>query len=153
MKRFGLCAIGIGVLIGVASIVAQPAWSGDRTPFKCSLATLKGQYMVSAHGTLFPPAFGVKKPSVSEAGGFSIYNGDGTGTDYVTFTVDGVNVNVTSPTPMTYTLNSNCTGTRTVQPSGPDFDIYAAHDGSSVVEIGARGFAVSDTASRVGSSR
>jgi hypothetical protein len=149
MTRIGLCAIGVGALVLARLVTAAPALAGDKP--KCSLATLKGQYMVSAQGMLFPPAFGVSKPSVSEAGGFSIYNGDGTGTDYVTFTVDGVNVNVASPTPMTYTLNSDCTGTRSVQPSGPDFNIYAASDGSSVTEIGTdQGLAVSDTAARVG---
>ena len=60
---------------------------------------------MSATGTLFPPAFGVTEPSVSTAAGYSIYNGDGTGTDYVTFTVNGVNQNV-HPLPQQLILSS-----------------------------------------------
>lgn len=98
---------------------------------KCTLDTLKGQYLVAATGALFPPAFGVKKRSVSAAAGYSIYNGDGTGTDYVTFTVNGVNENVASPTSTSYTLNSDCTGTKTVLPYGP-ISIYSARSTARV---------------------
>jgi hypothetical protein len=38
-------------------------------------------------------------PLVTAAAGYSIYNGDGAGTDYVTFTVNGINANVTLPHP------------------------------------------------------
>ena len=88
-------------LLSVGFLDVEPGYAAER---KCSLATLKGQYLVAATGTLFPPAFGVKKRSVSAAAGYSIYNGDGTGTDYVTFAVNGVNQNVASPTSTSYTL-------------------------------------------------
>jgi hypothetical protein len=152
MKGLTVEAIGLGLLVSAALISVQPAYAGDNDhPAKCSLATLRGQYLVAASGTLFPPAFGVTEPSTSEAAGYSLYNGDGTGTDYVTFTINGINANVTSPTPFTYTLNSDCTGTRTVVPSGPNFNIYAAFDGSGLTAIATDiGFAESDSERRTG---
>jgi hypothetical protein len=75
-----------------------------------------------------------------------------TGTDYVTFTINGVNQNVTSPTPFTYTLKSDCTGMRTVLPSGPSFNIFAALDGDGLSSIATTpGFAESDYERRTGS--
>jgi hypothetical protein len=145
MKRwlaFGLCSVGIGVL--VSTIEQGYADENDRAT-KCTLATLKGQYPFASSGTLFPPAFGVTKTSKSNAAGYNIYNGDGTGTSVVTFTVNGVNQNVASPTPITYTLNPDCTGTLTVLPRGPHFDIFVALNGEEVALISTdQGFAVSE---------
>ena len=130
LKRSGLCATAIGVLVlSLGLLNAEPGYAAGK---QCSLATLKGQYMVAATGTLFPPAFGVTAPSVSSAAGYSIYNGDGTGTDYVTFAVNGVNQNVASPTATSYTLEPDCTGTKTVLPYGPHFNIFVAVDGESL---------------------
>lgn len=92
--------------------------------------------------------------SVSNAAAYSICNGDGTGTDYVTFTVDGKNANVQSPAQTTYTINPDCTGTKTVLPNGPHFNIFVAVDGSGLTEISTDlGFAVSDSETRVGGPR
>ncbi len=107
---------------------------------------------MAANGMLFPPAFGVTAPSVSAAAGYSIYNGDGTGTDFVTFTVNGINQNITSPTSTTYTLKSDCTGTKTVLPYGPHFDIFVALDGDALTAVATGpGLAVSEFDRRVGS--
>jgi hypothetical protein len=117
----------------------------------------EGQYLVGANGMLIPPVplFSIPAgtPSlVTAAAGYSIYNGDGTGTDYVTFTVNGINANVTSPTPTKYTLNPDCTGTKTVLPSGPHFDIFVALDGDGLTAIATdTGFAVSESDRRTGS--
>jgi hypothetical protein len=73
-------------MLSLGLLNVEPGFAAGK---QCSLATLKGQFMVTATGTLFPPAFGVTAPSVSTVAGYSIYNGDGTGTDYVTFAVDG----------------------------------------------------------------
>lgn len=158
MKLSGLWAIGIGTIVSAGLFAGEQAYAGENDhPAKCTLETLYGQYLVAAHGTLFgtpanPGPFGVTQPSTSEAAGFSIYYGDGTGEDYVTFTVNGVNENVTSPTPFTYTLNSNCTGTRTVLPYGPSFNIFAAFDGDGLSAIATTpGFAESDYERRTGS--
>jgi hypothetical protein len=56
--------------------------------------------------------------------------------DFVTFTVNGVNQNVPSPVPITYTLKADCTGTYSVPSAGITTDIFVAVDGSqlSVIE-------------------
>ena len=152
IKSLGARSIGLLAVIG-AGLFIQPAHAGGGT-VKCSLETLRGQYLVAASGTLFPPAFGVSEASVSEAAGYSLYNGDGTGSDYVTFTINGVNANVASPTPTSYTLNADCTGTKTVLPDGPHFNIYVAFDGSGLTAIATdTGFAVSESDKRVRSDQ
>jgi hypothetical protein len=148
MKRwlFKLQASRVALLLGIGFLIG-PAYAGD-TVKKCSLATLRGQYLSSATGTVFPPAFGVAEPAVSDSAAYIIFYGDGTGTDYVTFTIDGKNANVTSPVSETYTLKPDCTGTRTVT-NGPQFNIYVAFDGSEVASIATTpGFAVSTTLKR-----
>ena len=151
MKCAGLCAIGI--LVSVGPLAVEHGYAGEGAT-KCTVGTLYGQYLVAGHGTLFGVAagiFNVPEGSVSEASGFSIYYGNGTGEDYVTFTINGVNQNVTSPISFTYTLNSDCTGTRTVS-SGPSFNIFAAFDGDGLSSIATTpGFAESDYERRTGS--
>lgn len=150
LQRIGLWAIATGVLISVGLLNVEQGYAAEK---KCTLETLKGQYLVAATGTLFPPAFGVTAPSVSAAAGYSIYNGDGTGTDYVTFTVNGVNQNVESPTPTAYTLGPDCTGTKTVLPYGPHFNIFVAPDGEGLTAIATdSGFAAAESDRRVGAS-
>jgi hypothetical protein len=132
MKRIGAWVMGTGVLAGVGLLTLERANAGDNDhPSKCTLATLNGQYMFGGPGTLFPPAFGVTAPSSAASAGFHIFNGDGTGTDFVTFSVNGIDQHVPSPVPITYTLNSDCTGTYSVQ-NGPNFDIFVAVDGSAL---------------------
>ena len=132
MKRIDLFAIGIGVLAsgGLFAMGRAYAGEGDR-PARCSLATLDGQYLFGAPTTLFPPAFGVTEQSIATAAGFHIFDGDGTGTDFVTFVVNGMNQNVPSPVATTYTLNPDCTGTSSVH-NGPNFNIFVAVDGSGL---------------------
>jgi hypothetical protein len=133
-KRMGLWAIGTGVLIGVGGLLTVERGYADDTT-KCTLATLKGQYLFAGSGTLFAPAFGLTQTAIAASAGYHIFNGDGTGTDFVTFTVDGVNPNVPSPVPISYTLKPDCTGTYTVE-LGPHFNIFVALDGEelSVIE-------------------
>jgi hypothetical protein len=153
MKRTWLWVIGTGVIISVGLLTVEQGYADDAT--RRTLDTLKGQYLFSASGTLFPPAFGVTEKSQSNAAGYHIFNGDGTGTDVLTFRINGVTVPVTSPLPFTYTLKPDCTGTVTV-PSGPlHFDIFAALDGEEVAYISTdQGFAESDGPQRrVRSSR
>jgi hypothetical protein len=130
VKRAGLWAIALGVVV---SIGVEQGYAGERAE-KCTLATLNGQYLFAESGTLFPPAFGVTKQSTGNSAGFHIFNGDGTGTDFVTFSVNGIDQHVPSPLAITYTLNSNCTGTLSVQ-NGPNADIFVAVDGSSLTNI------------------
>jgi hypothetical protein len=126
MKRIALSAIGIGV---VASMAAAQACAAA-TIKGCTLATLDGQYLFSQSGPLFPPAFGLKKQAIGAAAGAHIFNGDGTGTDFVTFSVNGIDQHVPSPIATTYTLNPDCTGTYQVPSVGLHFDIFVAVDGA-----------------------
>jgi len=135
MRRIGLCAIGIAMLVSIGLLTVEQGYAdeNDRAT-KCTLATLKGRYLFAGSGTILPPAFGVKEPSVSTSAGYHIFRGDGTGTDYVTFLLNGIIVPVTSPTPVMYTLNSDCTGTYTVV-NGPTFDIFVSPNGEELAVI------------------
>jgi hypothetical protein len=152
MKRVCQWVIGIGILASIGFLATEAGSAQEIAT--CSLATLKGQYMDAVSGTVFPPAFGVQQPAVSASAGYSIYNGDGTGEDHVTLTINGVNANVPSPTATSYTLNPDCTGTKTVLPSGPTFNIYVAIDGSSWTNVSTLdGFAVAGFHPRAGRPR
>lgn len=152
MNKTKFRVVGLGLLAAATLMSSGSAYADDRMrPTKCTLDTLKGQYLVAANGMLIPPVplfmIPAGTPSlVTAAAGYSIYNGDGSGTDYVTFTVNGINQNVTSPTPTKYTLNSDCTGTKTVLPSGPHFDIFVGLDGDGLTAVATDpGFAVSES--------
>ena len=55
---------------------------------------------------MFAPALGLTgtQTAVVASAGYHVFNGDGTGLDFVTFTVNGVNQNVPSPVAISYTL-------------------------------------------------
>lgn len=151
MKLSGLWPISIAAIVSVGLFAKEEAYAGENYQItNCTLETLSGQYPVAANGMLIPPVplFGVPAgapSSVTAAAGYSIYNGDGTGTDYVTFIVNGVNANVASPTPTKYTINPDCTGAKC-----PHFNIFVAYDGSVVTAVATDpGFAVSESDRRV----
>jgi hypothetical protein len=102
---------------------------------KCTLATLKGRYLFAGTSTTVPPAG--EEPTLSASAGYHIFRGDGTGTDFVTLVVNGKIVPVSSPTPVMYTLDSDCTGTYTVLPSppGPTADIFVSPNGEELALI------------------
>ena len=147
MRRGSLWTTGIGTILSIGLLVGERAYAGDAVR-GCGLETLRGQYIASTTGTVFPPAFGVTAPAVSNTAAYIMFYGDGTGTDYVTFTINGKNQNVTSPVSETYTLNRDCTGTREVT-NGPQFNMYVAFDGSEFANVSTTpGFAVSATYKR-----
>ena len=129
MRRAGLWAIGIGAFVGAGPLAMEPGNAGEHER-GCTPATLNGQYLFSSSGPLFPPAFGVTSVSTGSAAGAHVFYGDGTGADYVTFSVNGIDQHVSSPIPTTYTLSSDCTGTYQVPSVGLHFDIFVAVDGS-----------------------
>jgi hypothetical protein len=63
-----------------------------------------------------------------------MFNGDGTGSDTVTFRIGTTIVLENFVSPLDYTVNANCTGTITVL-NGPSFDIFAAPDGEHFAAI------------------
>jgi hypothetical protein len=149
MKGVGLrAAIGLGLFITVGLVTVE---SGYAEP-KCTLKTLKGRYLFAQSGTLLPPAFGVTEPTPSQAAGFHIFNGDGTGTDVVTVRIGGANFLENQVVPIQYTVNANCTSSYTVLvPDGPTFGLFIAPNGESVAVIstGPPGNGVTDISPRV----
>jgi len=135
MKRVGLwMAIGIGISITGGLPTVEPGYAQGKEQ-TCTVKTLKGRYLFALNSTLLPPAFGVTEPTPSFAAGFHIFNGDGTGADIVTFRLGGVTVLENSVAPISYTVNSDCTGSYTVQNGGPSFGLFIAPDGESIAAI------------------
>ena len=136
MNRVGLwAAIGIGIFITVGLITMEPGYAEEKEDEPtCTLKTLKGRYLFAASGTLLPPAFGVTEPTPGADAGYHIFNGDGTGTDTVTVRVGSEIVLENFVTPISYTVNADCTGSYTV-PNGPSFDLFIAPNGEAIARI------------------
>jgi hypothetical protein len=137
MKRVGLwAAIGIGICITVGLITVEPGYGEEKEHEPtCTLKTLTGRYLFADKGTLLPPAFGVTEPTPADDAGVRIFNGDGTGTDMVTFRVNGVTVVENAVLPISYTVNADCTGTVTVLNGGPSFGMFIAPNGEAIATI------------------
>jgi hypothetical protein len=137
LRRTIRVALAAGLLaIAGLSLSGTLAASNDDGPRECTLATLKGRYLFAFSATLLPPAFGVTQPTPSNAAGFNILNGDGTGTDTVTLTIGGHIALQNVVVPTSYVVNADCTGTLTVLvPNGPSFDLFIAPDGEQFASI------------------
>ena len=102
----------------------------------CNLATLKGRYLFADGQPLLPPAFGVTQSATATNAGFHIFNGDGTGTDIVTFRINGETVLENEVVPISYTVNPDCTGAYTVLiEDGPTFGMFIAPSGEAIAVI------------------
>src|SRR6266851_4306997 len=109
MKRIGLWATGIGVLISVGLFTVEQGYTEEKEhATTCSLATVKGRYLFATSGMIFPPA--VTQPMVFARAGYRIFNGDGTGTVIATTSENGVIVVADTQGALSYTVNKNCTG-------------------------------------------
>ena len=116
-------------------LTVEQGYAGDNDgATRCTKETLKGRYLFTATGTLLPPAFGVKAPTPVSVAGYHIFDGDGTGNDFVTALVNGIDEQVPVPTAVTYTLNSDCTGTYTVG-GAEHFDIFVSPNGDELAAI------------------
>jgi len=137
MKRLGLWAvIGIGLFLTVGLLTVEPGYTEEKEHEPtCTLKTLKGRYLFATSGTILPPAFGVTEPTPGASAGFNIFNGDGTGTAIVTVRVNGQIVLDNIVTSTSYTVEEDCTGTVTVAPPGPTFNIYIAPNGKAMATI------------------
>jgi hypothetical protein len=100
----------------------------------CTLATLKGRYLFGGIATLLPPA--ATQATLLAVAGYHIFNGDGTGTDVVTSTINGAILSKNFVGPITYTVNPDCTGTYTVPSEGITFNIFVAPRGEELIVIG-----------------
>ena len=137
LRRTIRVAFAAGLLaIAGLSLSGTLAASNDDGPRGCNLASLKGRYLFAFSAILLPPAFGVTQPTPSNAAGFNILNGDGTGTDTVTLTIGGHVALQNVVVPTSYVVNADCTGTYTVLvPNGPTFDLFIAPDGDQFASI------------------
>jgi len=137
MKRVGLwAAIGIGLCITVGLLTVKQGYAGEKEHEPtCTLKTLQGRYLFGGIATLLPPAFGVTQQSLLAVAGYHIFNGDGTGTDIVTASLNGELVLENFVTPISYTVNPDCSGTYT-EPSGTSFGIFIAPTGAELIVIG-----------------
>jgi len=133
MQRVGLWALGIGLVVTVGLLTVEQGYTEDDTP-TCTLKTLKGRYLFGGIDTQLPPA--VTQQSLLAVAGYHIFNGDGTGTDIVTVSINGEVVLENFVTPINYTVNANCTGTFTVPAAGESFGIFIAPTGEELIVIG-----------------
>ena len=128
---FATLALAVGGMSSSARAQTTLGESGS-TP-RCNLQTLKGRYLFAWSGAILPPAFGVTEQTFGGAAGYHTFNGDGTGTDTVTVRVGATIFLENVVAPITYTVNSDCTGTYTVNAPGyPSFDLFIAPDGSEI---------------------
>ena len=145
MKHVGLWAIRVGlvVTVGLLTVAQGDAEKKDDKP-TCTLATLKGRYLFGGIATLLPPAFGMTEgQSLLAVAGYHIFNGDGTGIDIVTASLNGVSFEKNagdhpdrSEYDIGYTVNPDCSGTYTVPAVGVSFGLFIAPDGGELIVIG-----------------
>jgi hypothetical protein len=138
MKRVGFWTIAIGLVVTVGLLTMEQGYADEKDHAReCTLATLKGRYLFGGIATLLPPAFGVTQQSLGSSAGYHIFNGDGTGTDIVTFRINGETVLENEVVPISYTVNADCTGTYTALiPGGPSFGMFIAPHGEELMVIG-----------------
>jgi hypothetical protein len=120
------------LILGVGQGLMFGGDGGDKPA--CTLATLKGRYLFGGIATLLPPA--TPQATLLAVAGYHIFNGDGTGTDVVTSTINGSIRNENLVGPISYTVNPDCTGTYTVQSDGVKFNIFVAPNGEELIVIG-----------------
>ena len=108
MKRAGLWAIGIGMLFMVGILTVRSGYSDGP---KCSVKTLKGTYLVSGISYMVTPNTTNLLAYVAVAAR-TIYNGDGTSTNFARFTINGVGP-IDSTSDGRYTVDADCKGTET----------------------------------------
>jgi hypothetical protein len=139
MKRVDRWMIGIGLFITVGLMTGEQGYAAqeDDTP-TCTLATLKGRYLFGGIATLLDPddPNPLVKQQLLAVAGYHTFNGDGTGTDIVTVTINGVLVRENFVTPITYTVNPDCSGTLTIPAEGESLSIFIAPHGEELIHIG-----------------
>src|SRR6516225_6729992 len=135
MKRVGLWAVGIGLFITMGLLTIEQGYAEDKDHAPtCTLETLKGRYLFGGIATLLPPA--VPEQSLLAVAGYHIFNGDGTGIDVVTASVNGVSTQNNNTFDITYTINPDCTGSYTILAVGGSFGLFISPDGEELMVIG-----------------
>ena len=138
MKRSALWIVGIGALGGVGLLTVEQGFAlvfaqNDGSP-KCSVATLRGRYLFAAQGLVFAPDQ-TEPTAAASVAGIHVFNGDGAGYDLVTLTINGVVQEVPHLNPLTYTLDSDCTGTYSVTNTPLTFAVFVSPTGDEITTI------------------
>jgi len=135
MKRVGLSAVRMGVLVSVGLLTVEKGFTEEQHAMRCTLDTLKGRYLYALTGTAFPPAAGVTEESAAARAGSRIFYGDGTGTTIATTSVNGVIIAADLHSDLSYTVNADCTGTLDVLSAGAHQEIFIAPNGDEMTVI------------------
>ena len=133
--RRTIAIVSAAVLVTIAALSLSgtvAASNNDDGVQGCTLATLKGRYLFADAGTVVPPA--VPQPTLTAWAGFHVFNGDGTGQDIVTGRFGGLIMLENAVSPISYSVNADCTGSLTVL-GGPTFSLFIATDGESIATI------------------
>jgi hypothetical protein len=128
MKRVGLWAIGIGLVITVGLLTIEPGYADEKKHGPtCTLKTLRGTYVFNATGYTIGES-GPEPKAIVE-----VIDADGDGkvtVPAVTLSLNGV---IISPpnggSDGEYDVNDDCTGTLTFLPNGPHFNIFVLPNG------------------------
>ena len=120
MKRaittFAIMAAMTAIVISVPTVkyhaAALPVVHAQETESGCSLASLNGSYALDRQGTLVTSVLGRPAPAPWGEGAIEHFDGDGAFSGKATVNVGGAVLSgaVTG----TYTVNGDCTGTKTV---------------------------------------
>jgi hypothetical protein len=137
MQRVGLWAairIGICITVGLLTVARGYAEEKEHEP-TCTLKTLKGRYLSAFSGFLVPPTPGITTQTPIAGAQVDIFNGDGTGTHQATVSLNGEILPPIRDVVINYTVNEDCSGTRTLQLPFGDIksDLYIAPDGKEFV--------------------
>ncbi|HZC45374.1 MAG TPA: hypothetical protein VE243_02800, partial [Candidatus Acidoferrum sp.] len=137
MKRIALWAMGIGLISCVGVTTVEFAYAEEKEhATTCSLATMKGRYLFATNATNFlPPA---NQQQLFARAGVHIFNGDGTGTNLATTSVNGVITVTDNFSDLSYTVNEDCTGTfkvLSIPIPGPTAEMFIAPNGEQMVVI------------------
>jgi len=134
----GTIAIAFCVSTGVLAAPQRPTEATYKP--NCTVATLKGRYLFGGIATLVPPASGGQ--ALLAVAGYHVFNGDGTGKDFVAASINGQSIERQFSEPdrsvfdITYTVNQDCSGTYTVLGDGASFGLFVAPDGEEVIVFG-----------------
>ncbi len=110
-----MMGVSLWVPKGKYAAIALPVVHAQETESGCSQASLKGPYAVDRQGTLVASILGL--PAPAPWGEVALEDFDGAGTFSGNATVNVGGEVVTGTLTGTYTVNPDCTGTKTVNTS------------------------------------
>jgi hypothetical protein len=154
MKRRGLWAAGVVLLVGVVAVLAVGtgyATDEENAGAKCSEATLHGTYPFAFDGVEIK---GDNEQLPFAIAGYGVFDGNGKEKSVVSSNFNG-EVSRKESISGTYTVKADCTGTLTFA-DGSQIDLFIAPDGSMFTfvqtkpsELVGSGFQPRGTAKRV----